>query len=423
MLKLQNNRLFSLGGISNFFLCLFVVFVIFPLKFLVSSSTLYQTGGFVPFVSQYLYAADICFLLGILFVGLDFAFNKNHTFEFRDLKFDRNLLFLSAFFVFFSFISVFFSNNLGNSFFSLLRFFEFFILYLLLIFELVNFKLMIKTFLGAVLFASVLGLFQFILQHSLGLKFLGESVVSNSMVGVAKLQLFDFKLLRAYGTFAHPNIFSGFLAISLIFIYLFYKKEFFVRNKLNILVLFLLLAVFLLTFSKTTLVAFILLPFFLFQKKFTPKLKLFLLAMTGVLLVLALISEVTTLERVRFLSISGKLFVDKPFGVGLGNFTEAMSQFSYYKLFPWNYQPVHNVFLLALNEIGFAGLISLLLIFAYGIYETLKNKEYILFALLFVLTIISLFDHYLFSLYQGQFLFWFVLAYVTKSRNQLICDL
>ena len=81
---------------------------------------------------------------------------------------------------------------------------------LALIFELVNFKLMIKTFLGAVLFASVLGLFQFILQHSLGLKILGESVVSNSMVGVAKLQLFDFKLLRAYGTFAHPNIFSGF---------------------------------------------------------------------------------------------------------------------------------------------------------------------------------------------------------------------
>jgi hypothetical protein len=144
--------------------------------------------------------------LGILFVGLDFAFNKNHTFEFRDLKFDRNLLFLSAFFVFFSFISVFFSNNLGNSF----LIFEFFILYLLLIFELVNFKLMIKTFLGAVLFASVLGLFQFILQHSLGLKILGESVVSNSMVGVAKLQLFDFKLLRAYGTFAHPNIFLDF---------------------------------------------------------------------------------------------------------------------------------------------------------------------------------------------------------------------
>lgn len=423
MLKLQNKGLFGLEGLSNFFLCLFAVLVVFPLKFLVSSSTLYQTGGFVPFVSQYLYAADICFLLGVLFVGLNFSFNKNHSFEFKSLRFDRNLLFLSAFFVFFSFISVFFSINLENSLFSLLRFFEFFVLYLLLIFGLLNFKAMILTFLGAVMLSSVIGLFQFILQHSLGLKILGESVISNSMVGVAKLQLFDFKFLRVYGTFAHPNIFSGFLAISLIFVYLFYKKEFFLRNRLSILILFLLLAVFLLTFSKTTLVAFILLPFFIFQKKFSARMKMFLVAMTGVLVVLALISEVTSLERVRFVSISGKLFWEYPFGVGLGNFTEAMSHFSFYKLFPWNYQPVHNVFLLALNEIGFAGLISLLLIFAYGIYETLKSKEYILFALMFVLLIISLFDHYLFSLYQGQFLFWFVMAYVTKSRNQLICDL
>lgn len=423
MLHLQNKKLFSLEMMSYFFMCLFAVFVVFPLKFLVSSTTLYQTGGFVPFVSHYLYAADVCFLIGLLFVGLNFAFNKNHKFEFKELKFDGNLLFLSAFFVFFSVVSLFFSINLENSLFSILRVFEFFILYLLLIFDLIHIKSLVLTFLGAVLASSVIGFGQFILQHSLGLKVLGESVISNSMVGVAKLDVFNFQILRVYGTFAHPNIFSGFLAISLIFIYLFYKKEFFVRNKLSIFILFLLLVVFLLTFSKTTLVAFILLPFFLFQKKFTPKMKLFLLAMTGVLLVLALLSEITTLERVRFLSISGKLFVDEPFGIGLGNFTEAMSQFSYYKLFPWNYQPVHNVFLLALNEIGFAGLISLFLIFAYGIYETLKNKEYILFALMFVLLIISLFDHYLFSLYQGQFLFWLVMAYVTKSRNQLISDL
>lgn len=423
MLNLQNKRLFSLSGLSNIFMCLFVVCVVFPLKFLISSSTLYVAGGFVPFVSHYLYAADICFLIGMLLVGLNFLFTENHKFEWNSLKFDRNLLFLSAFFVFFSAISLFFSINLENSLFSLLRVFEFFVLYLLLIFDLISFKSLIITLLAAVFFSSVIGFAQFIFQHSLNLKILGESVVSNSMVGVAKLDFGGFKLLRVYGTFAHPNIFSGFLAISLVFVYVFYKKEFFVRNKLSILILFVLLTVFLLTFSKTTLVALILLPFFLFQKKFTPKMKLFLLAMTGVLMVLALISEVTALERVRFLSISGKLFLDKPFGVGLGNFTEAMSQFSYYKLFPWNYQPVHNVFLLALNEIGFAGLISLLLIFSYGIYETLKSKEYVLFALMFVLMIISLFDHYLFSLYQGQFLFWFVMAYVTKSRNQFICDL
>lgn len=423
MLNLQSKKLFSLSFLSNVFMCFFVVFVIFPVKFLVSSSSIYSSGGFVPFVSQYLYAADICFLLGMLFAGLHLIFDNGDKFQCKNVKFDRNLLFLSGFLVFFAFISLFFSINFENSFFSLVRFLEFFVLYLLLIFDFIRFKSLIIVFLGAILFSSLIGLMQFIFQHSLNFKFLGESVVSNSMVGVAKLDFGVFKLLRVYGTFAHPNIFSGFLAISLIFVYIFYKNEFFLRNKFSILILFVLLTVFLLTFSKTTLVAFILLPFFLFPKKFTTKMKLFLISLAGVLLVLALISEVTALERLRFLSISNRLFLDKPFGVGLGNFTEAMSQFSFYKLFPWNYQPVHNVFLLALNEIGFSGFIVFFLIFGYVIYETLKSKEYILFALIFVLLIIALFDHYLLSLYQGQFLFWFILAYITKSRNQFICDL
>jgi hypothetical protein len=175
--------------------------------------------------------------------------------------------------------------------------------------------------------------------------------------------------------------------------------------------------VFLLTFSKTAFLAFLFLPLFLYAKKITNKHKLLLLVWLLILVVLALISEVSSLERMRFLSISWDLFWSRPFGVGLGNFTEAMSQFSYYKLFPWNYQPVHNIFLLTLNEVGFAGLIVLILIFAYGFYESIKRKEPFVAALLFILVIVGSFDHYLFSLYQGQFLFWFIMAYVTCSHS------
>lgn len=404
---------------KNLFISLFVVFVVFPLKFLVFSSSVYQSGEFSPFVSHYLYAADICFVLGLLFCGLDFLLNKNHQFELKNIKFDKSLLFLSSLFVFFTFLSLFFSINLDNSLFALLRVFEFFVLYLLLIFEIVSFRALIFTFLGAVFASSLIGISQFVLQHSLGLKLLGESVISNSMVAVAKLDFFDFKILRVYGTFAHPNIFSGYLLISLVFVYGFYKNGIFSKKLINILALFLLLLAFLLTFSKTSLLAFILLPFFLFKKKFSKRLKIVLFALMGLLIILALFSETSSLERMRFLSISGNLFLDKPFGVGIANFTDAMSQFSYYKLFPWNYQPVHNVFLLVLNEVGLPGLLSFILIFVYGIYESLKSKEFILFALLFVLIIISLFDHYLFSLYQGQFLFWLVMAYVTCNRSEM----
>lgn len=404
---------------KNLFICLFVVFVVFPLKFLIFSPSVYQSGEFSPFLSHYLYAADLCFLLGLLFCGLDFLFNRNHQFELKNIKFDRSLLFLSSLFVFFTSLSLFFSINVDNSLFALLRVFEFFVLYLLLVFEIVSFRPIIFTFLGAVFASSLIGISQFILQHSLGLKLLGESVISNSMVAVAKLDFFNFKILRAYGTFAHPNIFSAYLLISLVFVYGFCKNEIFSKKLVNILALFALLLAFLLTFSKTTLLAFILLPFLIFNKKFSKKLRIVLFALLGLLLILALFSEVSSLERMRFLSISGNLFLNKPFGVGIANFTDTMSQFSYYKLFPWNYQPVHNVFLLVLNEIGLSGLLTFVLIFVYGIYESLKAKESIVFALLFVLMIISIFDHYLFSLYQGQFLFWFVMAYVTCNRSEM----
>ncbi len=414
---LKNNNLFSLEGMVCFFMCFFVAFVVFPLKFLVFSSNIYYSGEFSPFSSHYLYAADVCFLFGLLFCGLNFAFSRDLKFNLKNIEFDRNLLFLSSFFVIFTSISLFFSVNIDNSLFSLLRLFEFFVLYLLLVFEIVSFKPLIFTFLGAMFLSSLIGIFQFILQHSIGVKLLGESVISNSMAGVAKLDIFDFKILRAYGTFSHPNVFSGFLIIALIFVYIFHRDGAFSRKFVNIFALFVLFSAFILTFSKATLVAFLFLVFFIYWRNFSKKLKIFLFGLIGLLLVLLLLSQVTILERVRFLAISEKLFWSHPFGVGIGNFTESMSQFSYYKLFPWNYQPVHNVFLLVLNEVGFPGFMLFLLIFTYGIYESLKYRRHIIFALFFVLMVISLFDHYLFSLYQGQFLFWFIMAYVTCSHS------
>jgi len=409
---------FSFEKIATFFLCLFVVFVIFPVKFLIFSSNIYHSGEFIPFISHYLYGADVFFLLGTLFCGFNLLFNNEHHFDLKNLKFDRNLGFLLMVFVLFAGISIFFSVNIENSLYAFFRFLEFFLLYILIILEILPLRWLIATFVGAVLFSSLIGIFQFIFQHSLGLKFLGESVVSNTSTAVAKLNFLGFKLLRSYGTFAHPNIFSAYVLIALIFVYFLNKHEFFVKKSFYFVVLGILFLAFLLTFSKTTLVALLFLPFFLLRKKFTTRLKIFVFCLLAIVVILAFISEITTLERLRFMAISLKLFLNKPFGVGLANFTDEMSQFSFYKLLPWNYQPVHNVFLLALNEIGFAGCITLILIFIYGLYESVKRKETISFALMFVLLIMGLFDHYLFSLYQGQFLFWFIMSVVTCIHLQ-----
>jgi len=80
------------------------------------------------------------------------------------------------------------------------------------------------VFLG--LIESLIGIIQFIIQHSIGLTLLKESVISPSIPGVAKLILGGQKYIRAYGLFPHPNILGGFLLFSII-ITLLYKKQLF----------------------------------------------------------------------------------------------------------------------------------------------------------------------------------------------------
>lgn len=79
---------------------------------------------------------------------------------------------------------------------------------------------------------SILAIFQFISQGNLFTypllrKLLGESELAFGAPGVAKVVSHGEKLIRAYGTFPHPNILGGFLVLSLwasFFLYLQHKK-------------------------------------------------------------------------------------------------------------------------------------------------------------------------------------------------------
>lgn len=67
---------------------------------------------------------------------------------------------------------------------------------------------------------SIIAIFQFIMQHSLFNmpilhKLTGESVLSPELPGIAKISLNGENLIRAYGTFPHPNILGGFLLFSI----------------------------------------------------------------------------------------------------------------------------------------------------------------------------------------------------------------
>jgi len=75
------------------------------------------------------------------------------------------------------------------------------------------------------LFQAIIGIWQFIIQHSIGLFWLRESLISPDILGVAKIILNGEKYIRAYGLFPHPNVLGGFLLVSII-LGLFYKQLF-----------------------------------------------------------------------------------------------------------------------------------------------------------------------------------------------------
>jgi O-antigen ligase len=109
-------------------------------------------------------------------------------------------------------------------------------------------------------------------------------------------------------------------------------------------------------------------------------------------------------------------------GVGLGNFISTSKNITDYSKFPWRLQPVHNLYLLIASEIGLLGLfLFLLTIFFYFFkrisFYSILNSPLDLFFMAVLL--ISFFDHYFWTLPQGQLIFWltFALASIPKTKK------
>jgi len=171
-------------------------------------------------------------------------------------------------------------------------------------------------------------------------------------------------------------------------------------------------------------------------------------------------------ERI-FLEKSHFLILEEaPFrGAGVGQTVFVMQDFFLEKLLPWQFQPVHNLFLLILAEIGLVGLVAFLLMLMLiivprgtlmicldwikkkcstwnissqimkmfhveqeegnsvdptknvprGTMRRVRMKALLESTVLF-LGVVSLFDHYLWDIQQGQLLFWLILGLFASSR-------
>ncbi|MFZ5932813.1 MAG: O-antigen ligase family protein [Patescibacteria group bacterium] len=286
----------------------------------------------------------------------------------------------------------------------------------------------VKVMTYSLLLFSLLGIFQFLLQRTLGgpFYFLGERSFSFSTPGIALVNIFTRQYLRAYSTFSHPNSFAGYLGVILLLTSVLTKK----KSKVYLAAFLLGASAFLLAFSWGAFLSLIIVVlFYLFLKKrreLSGKIivSIFFVGILASLLLPKTPRNYPNLPR----DISYRLSLSKSsletflrfplVGIGLNNFVVALPETNVPAQLSWRLQPVHNIFLLVLSETGIVGL----LVFVYLLYVSFKNLlDYnwqLSLPLLFIL-LTGLADHYWLTLQQNQLLMSFVLGLSFIKRRLL----
>ncbi len=343
-----------------------------------------------------------------------------------------------------SFLSIFWSNNHSLTFYHSLIIFLSYLLYINLLFlaPTLSFTKTIAFFITSLTLSSFMAGQQFFTQTSWSNKWLGISSHSLNFGGTAKLALSNSgKWLRAYGSFPHPNILGGFLAVSLILLIAIYFKQKSFKKQLFILFLigwqfFILLA----TFSRSAWLGFSFALLFLiiyFKNNYIKSnfKKITRLALSLILsfslffffyspLILNRFQNQSIQEKSAFTERLSYFYqsltiIQKHFylGIGLGNYTDYLHSHFSSSWALWQYQPVHNIYLLLFSELGLVGLILFLLFISVSFHLSLKNNRHqahlpFLNSILIALLIISFFDHWLWTQVSGWFLLIIILAWI-----------
>ncbi|MBI3385250.1 O-antigen ligase family protein [Candidatus Gottesmanbacteria bacterium] len=297
----------------------------------------------------------------------------------------------------------------------------------------------------SVFYEAILGFCQFFRQASVGglWWFLGERTFSAATPGIAQAIINGELLLRPYATFPHPNVLGGYMAIVLPLILFVLINKSTKKKPLN--TYFLLLTTILgiislfLSFSRTAWIvgtaSMTTLIFFLTKNKIKTLGILLAVFLVGFMTVGRIIaSRLQTLETVDKQSLifrqqlneaSVKMILDHPaFGVGLNNFLIALPHYYQLKDITRFYQPAHNIYLMIAAEAGLLGLVLFLFFILFTLRHLILNTlipkflNSLIFILLCEILFLGLFDHYFYTLQQGQLLIALVfgIAWSKKAR-------
>lgn len=262
----------------------------------------------------------------------------------------------------------------------------------------------------SLIISGVLGMYQFAFQRIDGSVLLGISEQSVDISGTSIVMHQGERLLRAFGSFPHPNIFGGYMAV-LMLISGVYMSRFGWLSKVGFLMGWIGV---LISFSRSAFLMACVVVFVLFMHKEIRTRIYSILPACAIFLLLFLwqfgdvfAQRVTIRNEREVQSVDERMngFRDGLsivrshvwLGVGLHNYTNALRTMDPIKK-GFELVPVHNVFILVLVELGFV----MMVLCGWLIFALRKNVFWrVLSVALCILFPALMFDHYVWSLYAG----------------------
>ncbi|MDP2630909.1 MAG: O-antigen ligase family protein [Candidatus Uhrbacteria bacterium] len=319
-------------------------------------------------------------------------------------------------------------------------------IFLFVLFRTLQFRtpLLVSFALGGVVLQGVLGSVQFLMQGISASTLLGIATHDPATLGDAVVQAGDRRWLRAYGAFPHPNILGAYLVVGMVVcaraLSCARKKWQWVLLLISSQIIFVGM---LFTFSRSAWLALVTagtvwaILFLLHRRgRGSPTdvagalpardhdvvvnplaLLVFISVLTAGMFGTYFFDEIrgrvgvqpSRLERQSIDERVSSIFRAMPLlketwyrGTGIGNFTNALFLFEQKRDIDkewYSYQPLHNVFFMIFAELGILGVVFICLILFLFI-RLLSSTSYLLPSVLLVL---SLFDHFLWTLPFGIF--------------------
>lgn len=231
--------------------------------------------------------------------------------------------------------------------------------------------------------------------------YLGERRFTITTPGIAKAYFLGREFLRPYATFSHPNSLAGFYL--LVYSFLLTNKR--ITNPFfKTFAVFLVSSLVIITFSRVAIITYVAISLiYFFNKAFTCRIctiSKLILAIFLVTFALTITGDMHSLQkRSDFAEKALMIIANKPFsGTGMGGYLIAQHAFPQ-KFSTFFEQPVHNIFLLVIAQLGIP--LSLILFgwIAQKLGKNMKNNSFLLPALCIFITGNA--DHYWITLQQN----------------------